>query len=150
MTTEAQKRANQKFKELHPEKMKEYKKRYYEKHKEEIMAKKRAYEEQNKDKIIEIRQKYYEKHKEAIYLKNKEYIKNNRQKITEALLKRRKQIAGELKEKGMIYTYLPKTQREEKTIKSLSKKTGISEEEAKEMLIANDWNYYAIIERFKF
>jgi hypothetical protein len=146
--TEAQKKAIEKFNKLNPEKSKEYRKRYYEKHKEEILAKKREYERQNKEKMIEFRKSYYLKNKETINAKNKEYVKNNRKKVSDRTLARRKEVAEELKQKGMIYTYLPKTQREEKTVTSLANKLNISEEEARVKLVANDWNYYGILERY--
>jgi hypothetical protein len=54
--------------------------------------------------------------------------------------RRRKEVAEELKEKGQRYTYLPKTERENKMTERLSKLRGISLEEARQVLVDNDWN----------
>lgn len=71
---------------------------------------------------------------------SKKYIKEHRKRVTFLVNRRRKEIAESLKQKGQRYTYLPKKERENKMVESLSKYKNITLEEARELLVANDWN----------
>lgn len=62
---------------------KEYSKKYYYKHKEEISKRRKIVREQNKDKISERGKSFYQKHKEKILKRQKEYRKNNPEKFKE-------------------------------------------------------------------
>ena len=132
------------------DKIREYQRKYYQEHKEELNRKRREYRLRNKDKLREKRKEYYVKNKEMILESTKRYIQKNRKKVTKLVNKRRKEVALELKEKGQIYTYLNKSARENKMVEKLSKIANINENEAREMLIENDWNYKSIVERFTF
>ena len=149
MTTEAQRKANERYKEKHPDKIRESQRKYREKNKEKLAQQRRKKYYENHDKYISYARNYYEKNKEKHLEQSKKYIKNNRAKITKMVNKRRKEVAEELKQKGMIYTYLPKTQRENKMVKSLAKKTGINEDTARQLLIENEWNYCVVCDIFE-
>lgn len=86
------------------------------------------------------KKEYYEKNKDKIYQQQKEYTKRNRKKITNMVVRRRKEVATELKNKGQMYCYLPKTERQNKMIEHLCKRTDMSKEESRALLVAYDWN----------
>ena len=125
----------------------QYKKEYYYKNKEKCNASSKKYRDKNKDKIKEYAKQYYLNNKEQVDEKHKIYQKNNRKKITEMINKRRKKVAEELKTKGQIWTYLPRTQRENKMVHSLAINLNISEELARKMLIDNEWDYKMLLEK---
>jgi hypothetical protein len=58
-------------------------KKYYKKHREEILTKNREYQLANKDELKERCKKYYEENKERITLRNKKYNEENKNKVTE-------------------------------------------------------------------
>lgn len=123
--------------------------KYYQEHKEMFKRCSRKWEEANPDKVKLARKKHYETHKEQVLEQNREYIKNNRAKVTQLVIKRRKEVAAELAQKGQIYTYLPKTERESKMCQSLAKKMNCDIEKARNYLEDFDWNYKEIVERLK-
>ena len=86
------------------------------------------------------KKEYYKKHKETILKQQKEYIKRNRKKVTNMVVRRRKEVAIELKNKGQMYCYLPKTERQNKMVEHLCKRTDMSKEESRALLIEYDWN----------
>jgi len=139
---------------------KEYMREYRQKNLERLNASHREYYERTKDKWKEYRKEYYQEHCDEIktknhekYLKNKdeilnkckEYRHNNREKLTKKFLEYRKKKSLELKESGQLYTYLPKTQRENKMVESLAKKLGVGEIIAREILEKYDWNYKKVV-----
>lgn len=144
--TDAQREAQRRYRERHPEKVKENRKRYLEKNKEKVLEYQRKLRQENPEKYKEIARKYYQEHKEKCNEYSRQYTKKNRDKVTKMLTKRRKEVAMELASKGQIYTYLPKTARESKMINSLANKLNISKDKANQILVANDWNYVKIIE----
>jgi len=123
--------------------------KYYQEHKEMFNKCSREWAKKNPDKVKAARKKHYEENKEKILEQNKEYIKNNRAKVTQMVLKRRKEVAMELAKKGQIWTYYPKTERENRMCESLSKKMGVTIELARDYLEQFDWNYKAIVEDLK-
>ena len=127
----------------------EYQRRYYARHREEIIKKRKEYKETHHEELKQKRKEYYHKNKEKLISQSKEYIKRNRKKITKMINARRKKVAEELKQKGMIYTYLSKSERENKMVTSLAKKCNISEEKAREFLVSENWNYIKIITLWK-
>lgn len=62
---------------------KEYTKKYYEEHKEEIKEQKKQYQQDNKEKIKEQKKHYREEHKEQLKEKNQKYQDENKVKILE-------------------------------------------------------------------
>ena len=143
--TDAQREAQKRYRQKHPEKARETQQKYRERHKEKLA--KERYERYHADpeKYKEIARKCYQKNKEKYAERNKEYVKKNRAKITQMVIKRRKKVALELAEKGQIYTYLNKSARESKMIMKLAQVLDISEVDSKQMLIDNDWNYKKLI-----
>ena len=120
---------------------KEYYRAYRLAHKDKFKEYADRWKSKNKEKVNDYRKEYYNNHKDEIMEKQKDYVKRNRQKVTNLVLKRRKEVALELKEQGQIWTYLPKTARENKMCESLAKKLHIDETQARKMLIENNWNY---------
>ena len=60
-----------------------YKKKYYDQHKEEIKERKKQYYEQNKEELNEQRKQYYDQHKEEILNKQKHYNEQHKQEKKE-------------------------------------------------------------------
>jgi len=67
----------------HKEEIKEYKKQYANQHKEEIKERKKQYYEQNKEELNEQRKQYYDQHKEEILNKQKHYNEQHKQEKKE-------------------------------------------------------------------
>ena len=123
--------------------------KYYAKNKEKYREWAKKWEKANQDKVKASRKKHYEANKKRILAQQKEYIKKNRAKVTGLVLRRRKEVAEELKKQGQIWTYLPKTQRQNKMVESLAKKMNVSEETARGYLEQFNWNYKGILEDLK-
>ena len=78
----------------------EYKKEYYQKNKEKMLANMRKYQKQNREKINEIRRNYYKKNKESInHEKRRQYMKIYRQENKERIQKTMKKYNQNNKEK---------------------------------------------------
>lgn len=56
-------------------------KRFYQRHRDEILVKQKQYRLKNKDKIKETQHKWYQKNKEEILAKQKQYRLKNKEKI---------------------------------------------------------------------
>lgn len=89
--------------------------------------------------------KWVDKNRDALYEYNRNWRQNNKKKWNESTLKYRKRKAQEMKEKGMMFVYLTRSQRELRSIRYLSKKLNISEEEARELLTKADWNVKSLL-----
>lgn len=152
MTTEekrkAQTDAQRRYRQKHPERIKEYLRKYREKNKEKLSAQQKQKRAQNPEKFKEIARKSYQKHKEIRLVQSKEYNKKNRAKVTKMINKRRKEVAIELSKKGQIYTYLNKSARESKMVSRLAIVLNISEESARQLLLENEWNYKKLTEGY--
>lgn len=100
------KECNKIYREKHEEKIKKYRKKYYEDNKKEILEKCKEYREEHKEKIKKYQKEYSEKHKEEkremdrryrenndekIKTKRKEYYENNKEKIKEKVKKYNKE-----------------------------------------------------------
>lgn len=83
--------------------------------------------------------------KEAINEYNRKWRQANKEKWNESSLKYRKRKAQEMKEKGMMFVYMSRTQRELRTINYLCKQLNINEDEARRLLIDNEWNVKKIL-----
>jgi hypothetical protein len=91
------------------EKIKKYKKEYYENNKYQIIEKQKEYNKNNKEQIIEKskqnyeknkdkKKEYYENNKEQILEKNKEYRENNKEKVKEYYENNKERIQDKNKE----------------------------------------------------
>lgn len=89
--------------------------------------------------------KWVKKNKETIYEYNRQWRQTNKEKWNESVLKYKKRKAQEMKEKGMMFVYLSKTERELRTINYLCKKLNINEDEARKLLINVDWNVKSLL-----
>ena len=69
--------------EEHKEEIKEYKKKYQEENKEEIKEYKKKYQEENKEKIKKNKKEYYQENKESINERKKEYYQENKESVNE-------------------------------------------------------------------
>ena len=135
------------YRQKNRERICENQKRYMQKHKDKYNEYKRKYYQENTDKLKEYHKNYYEENKEHHLAKCKEYRLNNKAKVCKLVNRRRKEVAEELKAKGQIWTYLPKTQRENKMVESLAKKLGCGEIIAREILEKHNWNYKKVVEK---
>lgn len=125
------------------------KRKYYQENKEKCQEYTRKWEKANPEKVKAARKKHYETHKESVLAQQKDYAKRNRAKVTQMVIRRRKEVALELAKKGQIYTYLPKTERENKMCKVLAKKMNCDIEKARIYLEDFDWNYKEIVGKLK-
>ena len=69
--------------ELHKEKLQQHQKDYYELHKEKLQQQMKEYQKNNKPKIQELNKEYYELHKEKLQEYQKDYYESNKPKIQE-------------------------------------------------------------------
>jgi len=69
--------------ELHKEKLQQHHKEYYELHKEKLQQQMKEYQKNNKPKIQELNKEYYELHKEKLQEYQKDYYESNKPKIQE-------------------------------------------------------------------
>lgn len=122
-----------------------YNKTYYEKNRERILKQEKEYRERNKEHFLEYRKNYYNEHKDEIYASQQKYIARNRKRITKMRNDYRKRKAVEFKEQGQMYCYLPKTERQNKMVLHLQKRTNKSDDECRSLLIQNNWNIKKII-----
>lgn len=76
---------------------------YYERHKEEIKAKRRIYREQNKDKVKKLQKEYYEKHKKELNHKSRGYKQTWREENKDHIKEKARIYHQENKQK--IYRY---------------------------------------------
>ena len=106
----------------------------------------KIYDEEYLAKLKEYRKKNYQKNKEKIDECNRQYRLNNKKKFAELCRASRKRKAIRLSEQGQIYTYLPKKEREQKMIKGLMRKFKYDETYARELLEINNWNYKSLLE----
>lgn len=60
---------------------KEWQRKYYQEHKEEIKAKQKAYKEKNKERIKEYRHKHYMEHRIENLARQREYDRRKRERI---------------------------------------------------------------------
>lgn len=67
-------------KEYDNKKGKENKKRYYEKHKEEVKERSKRQQENNHEDYINYMKNYYQENKDELLIKNKEYVNRNKEK----------------------------------------------------------------------
>jgi hypothetical protein len=81
------------------EDLKEYKKKYYEEHKEEIKENQKKYIEEHKEEINKYKKEYYEENKEKIKEYRKEYNKKHYQENKEDIKEHKKKYRQENKEK---------------------------------------------------
>ena len=79
---------------------------------------------------------------------NKRWRQNHKKQFSQIIIARRKEVSNELKAKGMMFTYYSKTYREKKNIEYLVKKLHINEDEARQLLVDNDWNTKKILETY--
>lgn len=120
---------------------KDYNRKYYQKNKDKFRQYyKNWWNKKTEEEKKEWRHNYYLKNKEMFNKSSKKYIARNRAHVTFLCDRRRKEVAEILKEKGQRFTYLPKTERENKMSGRLSRLMNISLEEARQLLIDNDWN----------
>lgn len=96
----------------------------------------------------ETQKRWVAKNRDKINEINRQWRKANKEKFKQMVLKRRKKVAQELKAKGMIYTYLPRTKREMKTIEYIVRNLNVNEDQAREILIIYGWNVKKILEEF--
>lgn len=68
---------------LKKEKCRLISKRFYQRHREELLVKQKQYRLKNKDKIKETQHKWYQKNKEEILAKHRKYRLENKAKINE-------------------------------------------------------------------
>lgn len=149
------------------QKIKEQRHRYYEKNKEKLLEYHKEYQRKNADKLKQYREKrkdqlreyrsteeykqkrkqYYREHKEEMYHTQQIYIAKNRKKITKLILKKRKENADKFKEQGQMHCWLPKTDRQNKMVQTLCRKTGITQEESRTLLEERNWNIKSILEK---
>ena len=90
--------------------------------------------------------KWIENHRQQVNENNRKWRQENKEKWNKASLKYRKKKAQEFKEKGMMFVYLARTERELKTINYLCRKLNINEDEARRLLIDNEWNIKKILQ----
>ena len=84
--------------------------------------------------------------KEKVNETNRKWRQANKEKFNASVQSYRKRIAKEMREKGMMFVYISRTQRELKTINYLCKKLKINEDQARRLLIDNEWNVKKILE----
>lgn len=77
--------------------------------------------------------------------KQREYAAKNRKKVTKMIHDLRKRNAEKFKAEGQMYYYLSKTERQNKMVEHLCKKTGISKEYSRQVLEENNWNIKALL-----
>lgn len=119
----------------------DYNRKYYQKNKDKFRQyHKNWWNKKTEEEKKEWRHNHYLKNKEVFNRSANKYIARNRARVTFLCNRRRKEVAEELKEKGQRFTYLPKTERENKMSERLSRFMNISLEEARQLLIDNDWN----------
>lgn len=146
MISESKRKSNKKYYKNHKEHLKELHNKWQKENLDKVREYNNKWRAKNPDKAKEYARRSYERHKTEIALKQKKYREENRAKITQTIVKRRKEVAEELKAKGQIWTYLPKTARENKMVKSLANRMGIDEITSRAMLEEHEWNYKALIE----
>jgi len=125
------------------EKRRDYWKEYYQKHKGELNEKHKKFLQSERGK--EYRLKYYRKNKEKIYSQQQEYIARNRKKITRMMVDCRKRNAEKFAAEGQMYCYLPRTERENKMVKKLSKEFNLTEVESRKLLEERNWNIKSLL-----
>ena len=76
--------------------IKEYRKKYYENNKENVLEKRKEYCRNNKENVAESKKKYYQNNKEKINEKDKEYRKKNKEKIAEKRKEKYKCACGSI------------------------------------------------------
>ena len=84
-------------------------------------------------------------HKEQVNTINRNWRQAHKEQWNQIVLSYKKRKAQEMKEKGMIFTYLPRVQRELRTINYLCQKLNINEDQARKLLIENEWNVKKIL-----
>ena len=88
------------WKKNNPEKVKEMRKRYYEKHKEQFKEYQKRWNEKNPEKVKEMVHNYYMNNKEKYYQQHKEWCKNNRKRKSELVAKSRRKRVDRLRSEG--------------------------------------------------
>lgn len=115
-------------------KKKEYMREYFKKYPERRRIAQQKWVKNNRDKK-----------KEA----NERWRLNNKEKFNAVQLASRKRKAQKLKEQGQMYTFLPRTQRENKMVEKLAVVYNIDSSDARELLITTDWNIKALISKME-
>ncbi len=87
-----------------PEKVKAYKKKYYQENKERISQQQKVYCQENNEEIKQRHKKYYQENKEEIGQKRKVYFQENKEKIKEYKKEYRQKNKEEVAEKNRKYT----------------------------------------------
>lgn len=145
---------------MNKEKKNEYQRRYRETHREEKRAYNKKWARENKERVKEYRKKRYEENPEYYIAKKREYYyankekvltsqrkyrQNNKEKVNKMFHDYRKRKAIEFQAQGQMYCYLPKTERQNKMVACLCKKTSLSEVECRALLEENNWNIKALL-----
>ena len=125
------------------DKMREYRRKYYQEHKEKQQVWAKEYYKTHKEELNQWHHDYYQKNKDMVDAKSREYNAKNRKKVTKMVNARRKAVAEELKAKGMMYTFLPKTARTEANLGRIMDTYNIPREKAEEI-----WEFCAQDTRF--
>lgn len=100
MNKEERKEYMKQWKKNNPEKVKEMRKRYYEKHKEQFKEYQKRWNEKNPEKVKEMVHNYYMNNKEKYYQQHKEWCKNNRKRKSELVAKSRRKRVDRLRSEG--------------------------------------------------
>ena len=92
--------------------------------------------------------KWVENNREKVREINRNWRQNHKEQFKDMVIKRRKDVAEQLKAKGTMFTYLPRTQRELRNINYVMRMLNINEDQARELLIKYNWNTVQIIKDF--
>lgn len=84
------------------DKQKEYMRRYYQEHKDELREKAKQKRHKNPEKCREYQKKYYKEHKDDVYGYQKKWISKNRKKFSDLCHESRKRRVERLKAEGVI------------------------------------------------
>ena len=75
--------SKRRYREKHREELQQKAKEYYQQNKDKVKERTKTYKEQNRDTIVEKNKQYREDHKEEIKQKKKEYYEQNKEQIQE-------------------------------------------------------------------
>lgn len=100
MTKEERKEYKKEWVKNNPDKMKKYRKKYYETHKEQFNEYQKRWNEKNKEKVKEMHHNYYLNNKEKFYEKHKEWSKKNKKRKVELVSQCRRRRVDRLRAEG--------------------------------------------------
>ena len=83
------------------EKQKEYMRRYYQGHKDELREKKKQKRHENLEEYRERARKYYKEHKDVVYGYQKKWISKNRKKFADLCHESRRRKVERLRAEGV-------------------------------------------------